>query len=115
MLKLINIHNTTVTRNIGKTLKTYIENTKRELSDKLNDKDEQKKAKEGYLDLSLNQDEADDFFLKVLTLQDGHQYYMNFQETSTEKSTKCSEAEENDAQIKDTQQLKEANDANEKI
>ena len=50
MLKLINIHNTTVTRNIGKTLKTYIENTKRELSDKLNDKDEQKKAKEGYLD-----------------------------------------------------------------
>ena len=28
---------------------------------------------------------------------------------------KCSEAEENDTQIKDTQQLKEANDANEKI
>ena len=36
-------------------------NKKRDLSDKSNDGDEQKKAKERNLDLSLNQDDADVF------------------------------------------------------
>ena len=60
---------------MSNTLKSYFGSKKRDLSDKSNDGDERKKAKESNLDLSLNQDNTD-VFLKVLILQDVHQYYM---------------------------------------
>ena len=60
---------------MNNTVKSYIGSKKRDLSDKSNDGDERKKAKESNLDLSLNQDNTD-VFLKVLILQDVHQYYM---------------------------------------
>ena len=43
------------------TRKSYFGSKKRDNSDKSNDGDERKKAKEGRLDLSLNQDVADVF------------------------------------------------------
>ena len=43
------------------TLESYFESKKRDLSDKSNDGDERKKAKESNLDLSLNQDDTDVF------------------------------------------------------
>ena len=46
---------------MSNTLKSYFGSKKRDLSDKSNDGDEQKKAKERNLDLSLNQDDADVF------------------------------------------------------
>ena len=46
---------------MSNTLKSYFGSKKRDLSDKSNDGDEQKKAKERNLDLSLNQDDADIF------------------------------------------------------
>ena len=46
---------------MSNTLKSYFGSKKRDLSDKSNDRDEQKKAKERNLDLSLNQDDADVF------------------------------------------------------
>ena len=49
-------------------LKSYFRSKKRDLSDKLNDGDERKKAKESNLNLSLNQGDADIFFLRVLIL-----------------------------------------------
>ena len=57
------------------TRKSYFGSKKRDNSDKSNDGDERKKAKEGRLDLSLNQDVAD-VFQKVSILQDVHQYYI---------------------------------------
>ena len=60
---------------MNNTVKSYIGSKKRDLSDKSNDGDERKKAKESNLALSLNQDNTD-VFLKVLILQDVHQYYM---------------------------------------
>ena len=42
-------------------LKSYFGSKKRDISDKSNDGDEQKKAKESNLDLSLNQDDTDVF------------------------------------------------------
>ena len=60
---------------MSNTIKSYFGSKKRDLSYKLNDRDEQKKAKESNLDLSLNEDDTD-VFLKVLILQDVHQYYM---------------------------------------
>ena len=46
---------------MSNTLKSYFGSKKRDLSDKSNDGDEQKKAKERNLDLSLNQDDTDVF------------------------------------------------------
>ena len=46
---------------MSNTLKSYFGSKKRDLSDKSNDGDEQKKAKERNLDLSINQDDADVF------------------------------------------------------
>ena len=43
------------------TLKSYFRRKKRDLSYKLSDRDERKKAKESNLDLSLNQDDTDVF------------------------------------------------------
>ena len=43
-------------------LKSYFGSKKRDLSDKSNDGDERKKAKESNLDLSLNEDDADIFY-----------------------------------------------------
>ena len=56
-------------------LKSYFGSQKRDLSDKSNDGDERKKAKEGSLDLSLNQDDAD-VFSEGIDSQDVHQYHM---------------------------------------
>ena len=46
---------------MSNTFKSYFGNKKWCLSDKSNDGDERKKAKEGSLDLSINQDDADIF------------------------------------------------------
>ena len=46
---------------MSNTLKSYFGSKKRDLSDKSNDGDERKKAKESNLDLSLNQDDTDVF------------------------------------------------------
>ena len=60
---------------MSNTLKSYFGSKLRDLSDKLNNGDERKKAKEGSLDLSLNQDDAD-IFSKVLILKNVNQYYI---------------------------------------
>ena len=46
---------------MSNTFKSYFESKKRDLSDKSNDGDERKKAKEINIDLSPNQDDADVF------------------------------------------------------
>ena len=46
---------------MSNTFKSYFGNKKWYLSDKSNDGDERKKAKEGSLDLSMNQDDVDIF------------------------------------------------------
>ena len=50
-------------------LKSYFRSKKRDLSDKLNDGDERKKAKESNLNLSLNQGDADIFFEGIDSLR----------------------------------------------
>ena len=93
-------------------LKSYFGNKKRDLSDKSNDGDERKKAKESNLDLSLNQDDTDVFAEGIdsprcvsilygcLKNLDKKVNKIHLLSTTT-----------NDAQIKGTQQLKEVNDA----
>ena len=46
---------------MGNTLRSYFGSKTRYLSDKSNEGDERKKAKEGSLDLSLNQEDTDVF------------------------------------------------------
>ena len=49
---------------MSNTLKSYFRSKKRDLSDKSNNGDERKKAKESNLNLSLNQGDADIFFFE---------------------------------------------------
>ena len=101
-------------------LKSYFGNKKRDLSDKSNDGDERKKAKESNLDLSLNQDDTDvlvegiDSPRRVSILYD---CLKNLDKKVNE--IHLLSATTNDDQIKGTQQLKEVNDVtkciNEKV
>ena len=101
-------------------LKSYFGSKKRDLSDKSNDGDERKKAKESNLDLSLNQDDADVFAEGI----DSPRCVSILYDCLKNLDKKVNEvhllsATTNDDQIKGTQQLKEVNDVtkfiNEKV
>ena len=92
-------------------LKSYFGSKKRDLSDKSNDGDERKKAKESNLDLSLNQDDADVFAEGI----DSPRCVSILYDCLKNLDKKVNEvhllsATTNDDQIKGTQQLKEVND-----
>ena len=97
---------------MSNTLKSYFGSKKRDFTDKSNDGDERKKAKESNLDLSLNQDDTDvfvegiDFPRCVSVLYD---CLVNLNKKANEIHLPSTTT--NDAQIKSTQQLKEVNDA----
>ena len=97
---------------MSNTLKSYFGSKLRDLSDRLNNGDEREKAKEGSLDLSLNQDDADIFSEGIDSRKCESILYncltnldKNVNEIHLLSTTR------NDAQIKGTQQLKEVNDA----
>ena len=97
---------------MSNTLKSYFGSKKRDLSDKSNDGDEWKKAKESNLDLSLNQDDTDVFSEGIDSPRCGSILYdclKNLDEKVNEIHLLSTTT--NDAQIKGAQQLKEVNDA----
>ena len=105
---------------MSRKLKSHFGSKKRDLSDKLNDGDEQKKAKESSLDLSLNQDDTDVFAEGI----DSPRCVSILYDCLKKLDKKVNEihllsATTNDDQIKGTQQLKEVNDVtkfiNEKV
>ena len=105
---------------MSRKLKSHFGSKKRDLSDKLNDGDEQKKAKESNLDLSLNQDDTDVFAEGI----DSPRCVSILYDCLKKLDKKVNEihllsATTNDDQIKGTQQLKEVNDVtkfiNEKV
>ena len=93
-------------------LKSYFGNKKRDLSDKSNDGDERKKAKESNLDWSLNQDDTDVFAEGIDSPRCAsilHDCLKNLDKKVNEIHLLSTTT--NHAQIKGTQQLKEVNDA----
>ena len=99
-------------RNLSNTLKSYFGSKKRDLSDKSNDGDERKKAKESNLDLTLNQDDTDVFSEGIDSLRCASILYDRLKNLDK----KVDEIHQlsttmNAAQIKGTQHLKEVNDA----
>ena len=96
---------------MSNTLMSYSGSKKRDLSDKSNDGDERKKAKESNLDLSLNQDDTDVFAEGIDSPRCVSILYdclKNLDKKVNEIHLLSTTA--NDAQIKGTQQLKEVND-----
>ena len=93
-------------------LKSYFGSQKRDLSDKSNDGDERKKAKEDSLDLSLNQDDAD-VFSEGIDSQRRASILYDCLKNLVKKVNEIHllSTTTNDAQIKGTQQLKKVNDA----
>ena len=101
-------------------LKSYFGNKKRDLSDKSNDGDERKKAKESNLDLSLNQDDTDVFAEGIDSPRCASILYDCLKNLDKKvNEIHLLSATTNDDQIKGTQQLKEVNDVtkfiNEKV
>ena len=99
-------------RNLSNTLKSYFGSKKRDLSDKSNDGDERKKAKESNLDLTLNQDDTDVFSEGIDSLRCASILYdcLNNLDKKVDEIHQLSTTM-NAAQIKGTQHLKEVNDA----
>ena len=97
---------------MSNTLRSYFGSKKKELSDKSNDRDERKKAKESNLDLSLNQDDADAFSGGIDSPRCASILYdcLNNLDKKVNEIHLLSTTT-NDAQIKGTQQLMEVNGA----
>ena len=94
------------------TLRSYFGSKERDLSNKSNDGDERKKAKESNLDLSLNQDDTDVFAEGIDSPRCASILYdclKNLDKKVNEIHLLSTTT--NDAQIKGTKQLKEVNDA----
>ena len=97
---------------MSNTLKSYFGSKKWDLSDKSNDGDERKKAKESNLDWSLNQDDTDVFAEGIDSPRCAsilHDCLKNLDKKVNEIHLLSTTT--NHAQIKGTQQLKEVNDA----
>ena len=96
---------------MSNTLINYSGSKKRDLSDKSNDGDERKKAKESNLDLSLNQDDTDVFAEGIDSLRCVSILYDCLKNIDKKvNEIHLLSATTNDGQIKATQQLKEVND-----
>ena len=95
---------------MSNTLKSYFESMKRCLSDKSDDGDERKKAKESNLDLLINQDDA--VFSEGIDTPRCASILYDCLKNSEKKVNEIHllSTTTNDAQIKGTQQLKEMND-----
>ena len=95
---------------MSNTLKSYFESKKRYLSDKSDDGDERKKAKESNLDLLINQDDA--VFSEGIDTPRCASILYDCLKNSEKKVNEIHllSTTTNDAQIKGTQQLKEMND-----
>ena len=97
---------------MSNTLMSYSGSKKRDLSDKSNDGDERKKAKESNLALSLNQDDTDVFAEGIDSLRCVSILYDCLKNIDKKvNEIHLLSATTNDDQIKATQQLKEVNDA----
>ena len=97
---------------MSNTLKSYFGSKTWDLSDKSNDGDERKKAKESNLDWSLNQDDTDVFAEGIDSPRCAsilHDCLKNLDKKVSEIHLLSTTT--NHAQIKGTQQLKEVNDA----
>ena len=97
---------------MSNTLKSYFVSKKWDLSDKSNDGDQRKKAKESNLDWSLNQDDTDVFAEGIDSPRCAsilHDCLKNLDKKVNEIHLLSTTT--NHAQIKGTQQLKEVNDA----
>ena len=97
---------------MSNTLKSYFGSKKWDLSDKSNDGDQRKKAKESNLDWSLNQDDTDVFAEGIDSPRCAsilHDCLKNLDKKVNEIHLLSTTT--NHAQIKGTQQLKEVNDA----
>ena len=96
---------------MSNTLMSYSGSKKRDLSDKSNDGDERKKAKESNLDLSLNQDDTDVFAEGINSLRCVSILYDCLKNIDKKvNEIHLLSATTNDDQIKATQQVKEVND-----
>ena len=95
---------------MSNTLKSYFGSKKRDLSDKSNDGDERKKAKESNLDLSLNQDNTDVFTEGIASPKCVSILY-DCLKNLDEKVNEIHLLSTITNWIKCTQQLKEVNDA----
>ena len=95
---------------MSNTLKSYFGSKKRYLSDKSDDGDERKKAKESNLDLLINQDDA--VFSEGIDSPRCASILYDCLKNSEKKVNEIHllSTTTNDAQIKGTQQLKEMND-----
>ena len=95
---------------MSNTLKSYFGSKKRYLSDKSDDGDERKKAKESNLDLLINQDDA--VFSEGIDPPRCASILYDCLKNSEKKANEIHllSTTTNDAQIKGTQQLKEMND-----
>ena len=95
---------------MSNTLKSYFGSKKRYLSDKSDDGDERKKAKESNLDLLINQDDA--VFSEGIDSPRCASMLYDCLKNSEKKVNEIHllSTTTNDAQIKGTQQLKEMND-----
>ena len=95
---------------MSNTLKSYFGSKKRYLSDKSDDGDERKKAKESNLDLLINQDDA--VFSEGIDTPRCASILYDCLKNSEKKVNEIHllSTTTNDAQIKGTQQLKEMND-----
>ena len=97
---------------MSNTLKSYCGSKKRDLRDKSNDEDERKKAKERNLDLSQNQDNTDVFTESIDSPRCASILYDCLKKLDKKNNEiHLLSTTTNDAQIKGTQQLKEANGA----
>ena len=97
---------------MSNTLMSYSGSKRRDLSDKSNDGDERKKAKESNLALSLNQDDTDVFAEGIDSLRCVSIMYDCLKNIDKKvNEIHLLSATTNDDQIKATQQLKEVNDA----
>ena len=93
---------------MSNTLKSYFWSKKRDNSDKSNDGDERKKAKEGSLIFLLNQDDADVFSEGIDSTRCVSILYYRLKNLGKKvNEIQLLSTTTNDAQIKGTKQLKE--------